>query len=270
MTLLQALVLGIVQGLTEFIPISSSGHLVLVPWLFGWSEPGIAFSAIIHWGTILAVLLFFWKDLYRIALSGLRALFTWSLPDPDSKTALWIVIGTIPAAVLGVAFHDFFERLFATPVAAAGFLLATSLILSMGEWFGKQLREIEDLNARDALSIGLAQAIAIVPGISRSGITISTGLARGIKRAAAARFSFLLMIPATLGAGLLSILDLLHEEMLWHELPVLASGFVAAAISGFFAIRWLLAYLSRRPLWIFSIYCAVFGLLSILLSVFRG
>jgi len=270
MTLLQALILGIVQGLTEFIPISSSGHLVLVPWLFGWSEPGIAFSAIIHWGTILAVLLFFWKDLYQITLSGLRALFTWSLPDPESKAALWIVIGTIPTAILGLAFHDFFERLFNAPLAAAGFLLATSLILSIGEWLGKQRREADEMKALDALTIGLAQAIAMVPGISRSGITISTGLLRGIRRAAAARFSFLLMVPATLGAGLLSILDLLREGMLWSELPALACGFIAAAISGFFAIRWLLAYLSRRPLWVFSIYCAVFGLLSILLSVFRG
>jgi undecaprenyl-diphosphatase len=270
MTFLQALVLGIVQGLTEFIPISSSGHLVLVPWLFGWSEPGIAFSAIIHWGTILAVLLFFWRDLYQITLSGLRALFTWSLPNPESKTALWIVIGTIPAAILGLAFHDFFERLFNAPIAAAGFLLATSLILSVGEWLGKQHWETEDMNALDALTIGLAQAIAMVPGISRSGITISTGLVRGIKRADAARFSFLLMVPATLGAGLLSILDLLREGMLWSEMPALACGFVAAAISGFFAIRWLLSYLSRRPLWVFSIYCAAFGLFSILLSVFRG
>jgi undecaprenyl-diphosphatase len=270
MTFLQALVLGIVQGLTEFIPVSSSGHLVIVPWLFGWAEPGLAFSAIIHWGTILAVLIFFWKDLYQITAAGIRALLTRSLSDSESRIALWIVIGTIPAVILGVAFHDFFEHLFNSPIVAAGFLLATSLILSIGEWLGKQLREADDLNVLDALAIGLAQAIAILPGISRSGITISTGLLLGVRRAPAARFSFLLMVPATLSAGLLSIFDLLREGMLWSEMPALACGFVAAAISGFFAIRWLLSYLSRRPLWVFSIYCAAFGLFSILLSVFRG
>lgn len=270
MTLLEALVLGIVQGATEFLPISSSGHLVLVPWLLGWSKPGLAFSALLHWGTVLAVLVVFHRDLYRLLVAGLTSLRTRSLEDPQARVAWWIVLGTIPAAIIGYLFQDFFETLFSKPTIVAIFLLITSIVLWTSERVGAQNRTTEGMSWLDALLVGLAQAAAIAPGISRSGVTISAGLLLGVKRASAARFSFLLMVPATLGAGILSLIELASEGVLVSDLPLLAIGFLAAAITGYLAIRWLLVYLTRRPLTIFALYCASVGLGGLLLSVLRG
>jgi len=283
MTLLEALVLGIVQGATEFLPISSSGHLVLVPWLLGWSKPGLAFSALLHWGTVLAVLVVFHRDLYQLLVAGLTSLRTRSLlvagltslrtrslEDPQARVAWWIVLGTIPAAIIGYLFQDFFEALFSKPIIVAIFLLITSIVLWTSERVGAQNRTTEGMSWLDALLVGLAQAAAIAPGISRSGVTISAGLLLGVKRASAARFSFLLMVPATLGAGILSLIELASEGVLVSDLPLLAIGFLAAAITGYLAIRWLLVYLTRRPLTIFALYCASVGLGGLLLSVLRG
>lgn len=270
MTLLQAIVLGILQGATEFIPVSSSGHLVLLPWLLNWPKPGLAFDAILHWGTVLAVLVVFWRDLYGLLLAGLKSLRTRSLADPEARIAWWIVIGTIPAAIIGYLFQDFFETLFGAPVAAAGFLLVTGLILSISERLGKRTREAEEMSWLDALLVGLAQAAAIAPGISRSGATIAAGLLRGVKRAAAARFSFLLVVPAILGAGILSLLDLADAGSLVEQWPLLASGFLAAAISGYLCIRFLLSYLRRGKLYIFAVYVWLFGAASLVVALVRG
>jgi undecaprenyl-diphosphatase len=267
MTLLQAIFLGILQGATEFIPVSSSGHLVLVPWLLGWPEPGLAFDAIVHWGTVLAVLAVFWRDLYRLLQAGLKSLRTRSLADPDARVAWWIVIGTVPAVVIGYLFQDFFKTLFGTPVAAAGFLLVTGLILSLSERLGRQTHEAEEMSWLDALLVGLAQAAAIAPGISRSGMTIAAGLLRGVKRAAAARFSFLLVVPAILGAGILSLLDLAGEGVLATDWPLLVSGFVAAAVSGYLCIRFLLSYLRRGRLYGFAVYVWLLGGTSLIVAL---
>jgi undecaprenyl-diphosphatase len=270
MTLLQAIILGVLQGATEFIPVSSSGHLVLVPWLLDWPEPGLAFDAILHWGTVLAVLAVFWRDLYRLLLAGLRSLHTRSLDDPEARVAWWIVIGTIPAAVVGFLFQDFFETLFGTPVAAAVFLLVTGLILSVSERLSTRAREAEEMSWLDAVLVGLAQAAAIAPGISRSGATIAAGLLLGVKRAAAARFSFLLVVPAILGAAFLSLLDLASEGLLVGDGPLLVSGFLAAALSGYFCIRFLLSYLRRGRLYLFAIYVWLFGAASLAVALLRG
>ena len=245
MKLLEALLLGIVQGATEFLPISSSGHLVLVPWLLGRPKPGLAFSALLHWGTVLAVMIVFHRDLYRLLVAGLTSLRTRSLEDPQARVAWWIVLGTIPAAIVGYLLQDFFETLFSKPIIVAIFLLITSIVLWTSERIGAQNRTAEGMSWLDALLVGLAQAAAIAPGISRSGVTISAGLFLGVKRASAARFSFLLMVPATLGAGILSLIELVSEGVLVSDLPQLAIGFAAAAISGYLAIRWLLVYLTR-------------------------
>jgi undecaprenyl-diphosphatase len=270
MTVLEALVLGIVQGVTEFLPISSSGHLVLVPWLFGWSEPGLAYSAFLHWGTLLAVLAFFRHDLYRILLAWLTSLRDRSFEDPEGRIAWWIIIATIPAGVIGLVFQDFFETLFSSPRIVACFLLFTALILTISERLGGQKKSADEMQWYDALMVGLAQAAAITPGISRSGATIGAGLLRGITRASATRFSLLLMVPAIFGAGILSSLDLAKEGLLGYEWLVLMIGFISAAISGYFAIRWMVSYLTRHPLKVFAIYCAIVGVSGLLLSVFRG
>jgi undecaprenyl-diphosphatase len=270
MTIIQTFVLGIVQGVTEFLPISSSGHLVLVPWFMDWSELGLAFSALLHWGTALAVIVAFRDDLLQLTLAGYRSLFTRSLADPQARIAWWVVIGNIPAILIGFFFQDLFHTLFSTPVSVAGFLIINSLILIISERLGKQLRTSEEIQWFDALLIGMAQAAAITPGISRSGATIATGLLLGVKRDEAARFSFLLMIPATLGAGILSLLELAQVGFLSSEWPLLICGFLASAVSGYLAIGWLLTYLKRRPLTIFAIYCASVGMGGLILGFLRG
>jgi undecaprenyl-diphosphatase len=270
MTALEALVLGIIQGVTEFLPISSSGHLVLVPWLFGWSEPGLAYSAFLHWGTLLAVLAFFRHDLYRIILAWITSLRDRSFDNPEGRIAWWIIIATIPAGVIGLVFQDFFKTLFSSPRIVACFLLFTALILTISERLGGQRKSADELPWYDALIVGLAQAAAITPGISRSGATIGAGLLRGVTRASATRFSLLLMVPAIFGAGILSSFDLAKEGLLGNEWVVLLTGFISAAISGYLAIRWMVAYLTRHPLTVFAIYCAVVGVSGLLLSVLRG
>ena len=270
MTLIQAIFLGILQGATEFIPVSSSGHLVLVPWLLNWPKPSLIFDAIVHWGTVLAVLAVFWRDLYRLLLAGLDSLRSRSLADPDARLAWWVVTGTIPAAVIGYLLKDFFENLFGTPVAAAVFLLITGFILITSERLGTRTREAEGMNWYEALLVGLAQAAAIAPGISRSGATIAAGLLRGVRRAAAARFGFLLLVPIAIGAGLFSLLDLIGQDGLSGEWPLLTAGFLAAAVSGYLCIRFLLNYLQRGKLYIFAIYVWLFGAASLLAAWVRG
>jgi undecaprenyl-diphosphatase len=282
MNLIQAIVLGIVQGVTEFAPVSSSAHLVLVPWLFGWPSPGVAFDAILHWGTLTAVMVYFWRDWVRVIKGFFRSLTTRGplnarpggrLADADGRLAWWIIVGTIPAMVLGLAFKDFFESLFSSPPAVGALLLVTALILVLGERAGARVRDrsrgLDQMNLVDTLLVGLAQATAIAPGISRSGATISTGLARGLKRDAAARFSFMLGAPIILGAGLLPLLDLLKAGGLRQELPILIIGFLAAAVAGYFCIKFLLSYLRHGSLYIFAAYCAVIGAASLLLGVIR-
>jgi undecaprenyl-diphosphatase len=278
MDLIQSFILGLVQGLTEFIPVSSSAHLVLVPWAAGWSSPGLTFDTILHWGTLLAVLGYFWRDWLRVIGGFVRSLVrrgAWNtapggrLSDADSRLAWWLIIGSIPAAVLGYLFKDFFESLFSSPGAVGGFLLVTALILALSEMFGRRLRSLESVNLLDTFLIGLAQAIAIAPGISRSGATIAAGLGRGLKRDDAARFSFLLGTPAILGAGLLQLVHLVRAGNLGAELPLLAVGFVAAAVSGYLCIKFLLAYLRRGRLYVFAGYCAVIGAATLIASVLR-
>lgn len=268
MDIIQAIILGIVQGLTEFVPISSSAHLVLVPWAFGWPRSGLFLDTMLHWGTLLAVLTYFRRDWAEIARGFWRSLTAkgpWAntsggrLADPNSRLAWGIILGTIPAVILGFLLNDFFESLFETPMAVAGFLLVTAAFLAAGERLGRRVRELPSLNIPDALAIGLAQAVAIAPGISRSGATIAAGLARGLTREAAARFSFLLATPAILGAGLLQLLEVLMAEESAVSWPAVAAGFLAAATSAYLCIKFLLAYLRRGRLYVFALYCAVVG-----------
>lgn len=266
MSWFQALVLGIVQGLTEFLPVSSSGHLVLVPAVFGWPAAPLVFDTTVHLGTLAALLVVFGRDLWRLLVAwwqGLRHRRPFA--TADSRLAWWIVLGTIPGVLAGLLLEDTFTALFASPRAVGGFLLLTAALLILAEVLGRRQRALEEMGWPDALLAGLGQAAAIAPGLSRSGTTIAVGMFRHLTREAAARFSFLLAVPIVAGAGLVQLAKWILEG--GEQVPALALliGFLAAALSGYAAIRLLLAYLRRRPLYPFAVYCIVLGILAIAL-----
>lgn len=274
MTVLQAVILGIVQGLTEFVPVSSSAHLAIVPWLAGWSfEPHAAFlfDVLVQLGTLVPLLVIFRADLARILLGLARAVLqrgaSWT---DDARLGLWVMVGTLPAAALGLVVKDRVEAAFAEPRAVFVFLLITGLILVAGERMARRQRDLRQLSAVDAVIVGLAQALALFPGLSRSGTTIAAGRARGFSRPEAARFSFLLAIPALAGAGLVAAADLGAVQGFSDlSLPLIA-GTLASAGVGYVAIRWLLAFLARRSLNVFAIYCFAVAIAGLLLSSVRG
>ncbi len=274
---IQAVLLGILQGATEFLPISSSGHLVLVPWFLNWPEPGVVYGAVVHWGTLVAVVAYFREDIRALVRGWLTTLQTRRLDgDPHGRLAWLILLASLPAGLAGFLFEDFFEALFSQPGWAAFFLLMTGGILVLsehlsGHWPGPAPTgnphgnpgTAARLSLVGALWIGLAQAAAIAPGISRSGATIAAGLLVGLGRQEAARFSFLLAIPVILGAGLLQLLKLAVEGDPLSQLPVLSTGFAAACITGYLAIRFFLVYLQRHSLWVFAVYCWILGLFGL-------
>lgn len=264
MTIFQALLLGLIQGLTEFLPVSSSGHLVLAPWWLGWEHPGLTFDALLHLGTLLAVLIYFWRDWQQMLAAAWRWLRGQRQQPGQERLLLALVVGSIPAAVIGYSFEDFFAALFETPMAAAGFLLVTGLLLFLAERWRRGGLPLERVRLSDALVIGLAQALAIAPGISRSGATMAAGLWRGLDRPAAARFSFLLGTPAFLGAGLFKLLDLLQAGVDQVEMWPIVAGFLAAALAGFLSIHYLLRYLRQYSLIPFAYYVWAVALLSLL------
>jgi len=270
MTLIQALVLGLLQGATEFLPISSSGHLVLVPWLLGWKASSLTFDTTVHLGTLLAVAVYFWADIVRITKGVFNTLRQRSLADADGRLGWLVALGSIPAAVIGYALSDFFERLFGTPALVSVLLLVTGVILFTSERASQKLRDLPDLTWKDSLLVGLAQAAAIAPGISRSGSTIAAGLALGIKREDSARFSFLLAMPVIFGAGLLQFKDMLSTGIDSTGVTLLAVGFIAAALSGYVCIRFLMAYLRERSLTVFAVYCWLFGAFTLVVALLRG
>ncbi|MBN1219388.1 MAG: undecaprenyl-diphosphatase UppP [Anaerolineae bacterium] len=271
MNLLHALILGIVQGATEYIPVSSSAHLVLVPWFLGWPDASFTFEVLVQWGTLVGVFIFFWKDLVVIIKSVIVGIAQGKpLATFEAKLGWLVVVATIPAVVLGSLFKDYFEAAFASPALAGVLLILNALLLTVAERWGSRTRELEQLQWLDAIVVGFWQVAAMLPGISRSGATISGAVLRGFNRTAAARFSFLISIPALLGAGVVALKDLLDADALTTELPAITVGFIAAAVSGYLCIRWLLGYLQKHSLYIFAIYCAVVSVLSIILALVRG
>lgn len=271
--IMKAIVLGVVQGATEFIPVSSSGHLVIVPWLLGWEPSTLLFDAILHWGTLLSLLIVFGQDFWNMLLAVLRSIRTRSL-DADARLAWLIVLGSIPAAVFGYLVKDALEALFlgaSAPLVAGFSLLVTALLLATSEFLTAKsvnFRSLDELKVRDSVAIGLAQVLALLPGVSRSGSTIAAGLVCGLRRETAARFSFLLGAPVFFGAGLLELTDTVLEEQAQFiaDLPVLLIGFAVSAITGFLAIRFLLAYLRENSLYIFAAYCLVAGCIVLALN----
>ena len=271
MNLLQALILGLVQGATEYIPVSSSAHLVLVPWLLGWPDASFAFEVLVQWGTLVGVFIFFWQDIWAITRAVLQGLVQRRpLHNFEAKLGWLIVVATIPAVVIGGLFKDYFEAAYSAPVFVGGLLMLTAILLVVAERFGSRQRTLENWNWLDAGIVGLWQAAAILPGISRSGATISGAVLRQFDRTSAARFSFLMSIPVLLGAGVVALNDLLEAGTLAAELPAITVGFVAAAIAGYICIRWLLRYLQNHSLYIFAIYCAALSALTVVVYLMRG
>ncbi|GAB4570983.1 MAG: undecaprenyl-diphosphatase UppP [Anaerolineae bacterium] len=268
MTILHALILGIIQGATEFLPISSSGHLALLPWWFGWEIPNnIVFVVAVHLGTLVAVVLYFWEDWLGIARGAWELVSHRRVNSAESRLFLAIVIGSLPIALVGAFLSQVLDQVFETPAVVALFLLVTAALLTFSErksvGDAGHFRHLENIRWQDALFVGLAQLIALLPGISRSGSTIAAGLFRGIDRTDSARFSFLLGTPAILGAGLVTVLHA-NEAMpaAIDPLPILV-GFGSAAVVGYLAIALLLNVVRRHRLYGFAAYCVIFATLSL-------
>jgi undecaprenyl-diphosphatase len=264
MSFLHAFFLGIIQGLTEFIPVSSTAHLLIGQKLFGLPADDAMFSflVIVQLGTLVSLFIFYWKDLLSIG----RAVLQVTRPTAERNLGFYILIATVPALLAGYFLKDAVEVLFRQPMLEASIRLFTAaVLLTLAEWLTKKNRTLDSMTWLDALFVGIMQIISVFPGASRSGTTISGGMFRGFDRPSAARFAFLMSVPVLLAAGGYEMLDVLRMTNLSEFLPLLAVGFVTAAVVGWFAIRWLIHYLSNRSLYVFAIYCAVVGVIVLFL-----
>lgn len=257
MDVLQAIVLGAVQGLTEFLPISSSAHLLIVPKLAGWGDPGAAFSAVSQLGTMLAVVLFFWRDIVRISWTWLRSLWTPELRhDLDARMGWYIGIGTIPIGVAGLLFKDLIEGPARNLWLNSVMLIVFGLLLLLADQLGRKKKEVADLNMRDGLIIGGFQALALIPGSSRSGSTMTGALFLGYTREAAARYSFLLSIPAVVLSGLFELRKAFDGSL---QVVPTAIATVVSFVVGYACIAWLLKFLTRHSTNVFVFYRVALG-----------
>ena len=258
MTIFQSFLLGVIQGLTEFIPVSSTAHLLIGQRLLNIPADDAMFSflVIVQLGTIVSLLAFFWSDL----LSILKAALDFRHATPERDLGIYIIVATIPALIVGYLLKDVVEALFRQPMLEASIrLFAAAILLALAESLTKKNRSLDSMTWLDALIVGLFQVIAVFPGASRSGSTISGGMFRGFDRPSAARFAFLMSVPVMLAAGGYEMLDVIQMPNLGEFLPLLAVGFVTAAIVGWFAIKWLIGYLSKHSLYVFAVYCAIVG-----------
>ena len=284
MLIVQAIVLGLVQGLTEFIPISSSAHLVIVPWLFGWTDPtlgSLTFDVALHLGTLVAVIVFFASQWGRLIAAWFRSIARLSIgEDPDTRMAWYLLLACIPGGAAGVLFEEkVMESFHVQPIPRLSMILMAVAIAVLGgllllaDRLGKQKRPFGKIRFLDAIVIGCAQALAIFPGVSRSGSTITAGLALGLEREAAARFSFLLSAPIIAGAGLKSFYDLLtgvgSGAIAGGELVIFPVGFVTAAVSGFFCIKILLSFLQKHSTRAFVYYRWALAILVFVVALVR-
>ncbi|MCX6761454.1 MAG: undecaprenyl-diphosphatase UppP [Candidatus Moranbacteria bacterium] len=267
MTTIHAIIFGIIQGLGEFLPISSSAHLIIFPWLFKLPDPGLSFDVALHFGTLIAVVLFFWKDWLNIIARafGFGEKLKLSAVINYPKNTLWLlVIATVPGAIFGFLFEKQAETIFRAPLLIAGTLTLAGLVLYWLDITSKKDRDFTKISPKNALLIGLSQAVAIIPGISRSGATISTGLALGFNRTSAARFSFLMSAPIIFGATILKFKELLHNFTSVEFVAILS-----AAITGYIAIAWMLKFIERISYKIFFWYRLAFALIIVLVFFWR-
>lgn len=259
-SIIEAIVLGIVQGLTEFLPISSSGHIRIVPELLGWEDPGTAFTAVIQLGTMAAVVIYFWTDLWRIGLAWLSSLtHAERRSDPDARMGWYLIVATVPIGLLGLAFESQIESGARDLRLIAGTLIVLGLVLLLAEKVGAKRKTIDDLTTRDGVAIGLAQSLALVPGVSRSGSTITAGLFLGYTRTDAARFSFLLSVPAVVLSGLFQLKDIGAGD--GPGLVPTVTATIVSFVVGYAAIAWLLRWLTNHSTAVFVVYRVGLGLL---------
>ena len=266
MTVFQAVVLGLVQGLAEFLPISSSAHLVLVPWVFGWPDPGLAFDVALHVGTLVAVLWYFRDEWVRLTQSAFALLRTRRVDTEEKRRFLHIVVATIPAAIGGLLLEDYAESTFRSPSLIAITLMVMGVVLWAADRYAPRDRPLGSMTVRDAVLIGLAQVFALVPGVSRSGSTMTAGRALRLDRQAAAMFSFLMSMPITAAAAVLKVPALLRSD----DLTTLVVGILASAASGWLAIAVLLRYLSKHSFGVFALYRLALGALILAIVAIRG
>jgi undecaprenyl-diphosphatase len=267
MTVFQAVILGLVQGLAEFLPISSSAHLVLTPWVFGWSDPGLSFDVALHVGTLIAVLWYFRAEWVKLTQSAIALVRTRRADTEEKRRFLYLVVATIPAAVGGVLLEDYAETTFRSPALMAVTLMVMGVVLWAVDRYAARDRPLSALSLRDAVLIGFAQVLALVPGVSRSGSTMTAGRALRLDRQSAAVFSFLMSMPVTAAAALLKVPDLLRTEGIT---PTLIAGVLSAGISSWLAIAVLLRYISRHSFGVFAVYRLALGALILTLLASRG
>jgi len=285
MEMITAIVLGIIQGLTEFLPVSSSAHLILVPWLCGWNPEGLVFDVSLHVGTAIALLAYFWRDWILLAREVVTGIAAGNLSGNARRRLGWyLVIGTLPAMGVGLALENYVESRFRSPLISVFTLVAFALLLYYAERRGKRGRPLDRIRLADSLWIGASQALALIPGVSRSGITISAGLLRDFDRSSAARFSFLLSTPVIVGAGLLQVWHLVKTvrrpalataaglltgpgDIKWS---ILAAGVASSMIVGFLCIRYFLRYIQKNSLMPFVIYRILLALLVLVMYLRHG
>lgn len=269
MDIVQSIVLGVVQGLGEFLPISSSGHLIVIPWLLGWREHTLSFDVMLHAGTLFAVVVYFWKDWMTLIKEGILSLKEKTLKGVPQRKLFWfIVIASIPGAIIGKLLEDKAETIFRSPFLIAGTIGGFAIIFYLIDRFGRKTRNLQALNLKDSILIGLSQALAIVPGISRSGITIACGLGLKLDRESSAKFSFLLATPIIFGATVIKLRDIFILTNGQQNISLLL-GFIISAVTGFLAIHYLLGYVRRHTFNLFVIYRIIFSLTIFAAFLFR-
>jgi undecaprenyl-diphosphatase len=271
MSIFQAVILGALQGVTEFLPISSSAHLILVPWFFGWPDQGLTFDVVLHAGTLFAILSFFWKDWLQMVtglLSNQGKEVAGQYASP--RLLLLLVCGTLPAALAGYFAEKAVETWLRSPLILSFTLIGLAMLLWLAERIALKKRELTEVSLVDALTVGTAQALALIPGTSRSGITITAGLFRGLTREASARFSFLLAAPITAGAALKKAMELHKTGVADTERLPMVLGFLASVFVGYLTIKYLLRYLQKNTLFLFIYYRIALGCIILILIWFAG
>jgi undecaprenyl-diphosphatase len=260
-----AIFLGLVQGITEVLPISSSGHLVLLPWFFNFNDPGLAFDVALHAGTLLAIIAYFWLDLLVIVKSFLKTLKTRQIKDFNDRMPYYILLATVPGVLAGLFLNDYAESTLRNPLIIAATAFFFGLVLIWAER-GKQTEKIEKTKSQNVLITGLAQAIAIIPGVSRSGITISAGMFQGFSREAAAKFSFLISVPIIAGAGLMEIRKIPTHEF---TTTIFWAGLISSIIASFLSVKFLMNFVKSHKLNVFAYYRFGLAVLIIILYLWR-
>ncbi len=266
MTLVQAVVLGILQGLAEFLPISSSAHLTLAPWIFGWQDPGLAFDVALHGGTLVALAWYFRRDWMELTVAALAILSTRRVQTPVQQRVILLIIATIPGGIAGKLLNDYAEQTFRAPELIATTLIVMGALLWAADKWAPQQRSLDEVTIKDAVLIGLAQMFALIPGVSRSGSTMTAGRALGLQREAAARFSFLMSMPITAAAVIVKLPQAIHSQ---PEMMPIVVGILAAAVSGWLAISVLLHYIAKHSFGVFALYRLALGVFVLVLAASR-